>query len=99
MVNVDCIGFNETLSTMAQESPYLKYDINDLSSPEHIFALADAAAQSFVLLSNPAGVLPLKPVRGFGTEQRFDSVQRLMLNQLVCSGDGVNDGILRADSG
>lgn len=41
-------------------SRYLKYDMNDLSSPAHVAALADAAAQSFVLLSNPTGALPLK---------------------------------------
>lgn len=42
-------------------SVYLKYGIDDLSSPGHVTALAEAAAQSFVLLSNPAGALPLKP--------------------------------------
>lgn len=41
-------------------SPYLNYDIDDLSSPAHVAALAEAAAQSFVLLSNPSGALPLK---------------------------------------
>ena len=46
-------------------SPYTKYTIGDLSSPAHIAALAEAAAQSFVLLTVRARGASVKHSRRF----------------------------------